>query len=447
MKEKKILIIDDSKEVNEILRDYFMSVGAITYTYTEPPNLREVLKEKDPHLILLDFVLPNISGIELLKEIKDINPHIPVIIMTGYADMEKNIESLRMGAYAFFPKPFKNFDEIYFTAKNAITYYETYNRTLRLSEEIRQKLEQEKLNLIELEFLKTLQQLIGEEEDTDALFGTFFKILKKFIPFDILYVTFTSEGGTNFRIFPQEKSYIYSKNLENGAEEGIRFFEKEGFHFLESSLSTKLKSYGKAYILKKITFTQYETAEFNRFCSHLSLALEKILLFNEIKNLSIHDGLTGIYNHSFLIKSLDEEIIRSERYGSPLSIILFDIDDFKRVNDTYGHLAGDAVLKGVAEIFKGNLRNIDIIGRYGGEEFLAILPETDDKKGITVGERLRREVAHKEFLDEYRIKITLSGGLAHYEKGFDSRKLLQTADDYLYQAKRKGKNRICHGKY
>jgi diguanylate cyclase (GGDEF)-like protein len=175
------------------------------------------------------------------------------------------------------------------------------------------------------------------------------------------------------------------------------------------------------------------------------MTLEKISLFNEIKTLSIHDGLTGIYNHAFIVEALKDEVERSKRYGSLLSVVLFDIDDFKKVNDTYGHLAGDAVLQKLAELFKGSLRAIDIVGRYGGEEFLAMLPETDGINGYIVAERFRERIEKETFAyGEETIKITISGGVAQYTSGMDVNKLIKVADDNLYTAKREGKNRIFY---
>ncbi|OPY68502.1 MAG: Diguanylate cyclase DosC [Syntrophorhabdus sp. PtaU1.Bin002] len=122
---------------------------------------------------------------------------------------------------------------------------------------------------------------------------------------------------------------------------------------------------------------------------------------------------------------------------------LFDIDDFKSVNDTYGHLAGDAVLQRLAELMKGSLRTIDIVGRYGGEEFLAILPETDGANGYTVAERFRETVEKEYFVyGGERIMMTISGGVGRYTYGMDVNKLIKVADDNLFRAKREGKNRI-----
>jgi len=208
-------------------------------------------------------------------------------------------------------------------------------------------------------------------------------------------------------------------------------------------LSTTNTVYGFAGLFRSDPFQAQEETVFSKFCSHISVTLEKIRLFQEIKILSIHDGLTGIFNHTHIVNKLNEEIERAKRYHSDLSVILFDLDDFKEVNDTYGHLAGDFVLQRVAELFSKKLRTIDIVGRYGGEEFLVILPETDLERAYVVGERLRTGVEQEDFIHEkHPIKLPVSGGIGLYQQGHIANDLIKIADNNLYKAKREGKNRL-----
>jgi len=220
---------------------------------------------------------------------------------------------------------------------------------------------------------------------------------------------------------------------------------EDKYNFMTVDISARDRIYGYAGLYRVLPFHDDEKAIFNRFCSNIAMTLEKISLFNEIRSLSIRDGLTGIYNHAFIVEALKDEVERSRRYGSLLSIALFDIDDFKKVNDTFGHLAGDAVLQKLAELLKSSLRAIDIVGRYGGEEFLAILPETDGINGYIVAERFRERIEKESFTnDEGKFNITISGGVAHFTQGMDVNKLIKIADDNLYAAKRGGKNRISY---
>lgn len=181
------------------------------------------------------------------------------------------------------------------------------------------------------------------------------------------------------------------------------------------------------------------------------LNLEKSLkdAMTEIQVMSITDPLTGIYNRGYINQRLPEEILRSRRYCRDFSMILCDIDHFKKVNDTYGHLAGDTVLQCFAGTLSGTIRQqVDWVGRYGGEEFLIIAPETPLPNAICMAERLRKCIATQTILicDE-SICITASFGVTGFLSGnipdsITPEALLQTADSLLYKAKKNGRNQV-----
>ncbi|PKL51431.1 MAG: hypothetical protein CVV37_06465 [Nitrospira bacterium HGW-Nitrospira-1] len=179
--------------------------------------------------------------------------------------------------------------------------------------------------------------------------------------------------------------------------------------------------------------------------SHAALIIDKIKLFLETKRLSITDALTGLYNIRYFYKTLDLEIARTNRYGNPFSLILFDIDNFKLLNDTYGHQAGDEALRELAQIFKSNSRETDAIVRYGGEEFIIILPNTPEEEAIPVANRIKNIVQAYNFQisNMEKVNITLSGGIASCTKNAgDAKSLLNAVDTALYAAKAAGKNTI-----
>jgi diguanylate cyclase (GGDEF)-like protein len=155
---------------------------------------------------------------------------------------------------------------------------------------------------------------------------------------------------------------------------------------------------------------------------------------------SITDGLTGVYNRTYALERYDQEIGEAKRYRKKLSVIMFDLDHFKRVNDFYGHQIGDSVLQQVAQIFRYTMRDSDLIGRYGGEEFLIVLPETDCMEAELVAERIRKDVETQEWSDP-QLHVTISGGVAEYSGG-NAEQLIRRADSLMYQAKQLGRNRI-----
>ena len=166
----------------------------------------------------------------------------------------------------------------------------------------------------------------------------------------------------------------------------------------------------------------------------------------ELQRLSISDGLTGLFNHRHIHGLLDEEFERARRSGDPLTVAMFDLDRFKAINDTYGHQAGDRVLQQLADILRRTARDIDRLGRYGGEEFMVILPETDIENGAVFVERVRQEVARHSFVigRDKSITMTISAGVATFphELVGSPQTLVRLADEALYAAKAMGRDRI-----
>ena len=164
-----------------------------------------------------------------------------------------------------------------------------------------------------------------------------------------------------------------------------------------------------------------------------------------IHNMAIQDGMTGIHNKRYFTEFLDREIAVCSRHGHPLTLVMFDVDHFKRVNDTHGHLAGDAVLKDLAARIRPRIRREDLFARYGGEEFACVLPSTALPGGIVFAEHLRSIIEERPCIFEnHSIHFTVSLGVTtlHRETGVDPGMLIKRADDNLYVAKRGGRNRV-----
>ena len=184
----------------------------------------------------------------------------------------------------------------------------------------------------------------------------------------------------------------------------------------------------------------------NRELSYLNAHLEEAVQqrTEDLRKLSITDDLTGLYNHRYIIDFLLNKAHEASRYQYPLSIALFDIDYFKRINDRYGHLKGNEVLIKLAKCLTDNVRHTDVVGRYGGEEFLVILPYTPLEEAYLIAERIRKTTEELTwFEEEPTVKITTSGGVAIFHCDTDTvERLIARADENLYRAKETGRNRI-----
>jgi two-component system cell cycle response regulator len=165
----------------------------------------------------------------------------------------------------------------------------------------------------------------------------------------------------------------------------------------------------------------------------------------EIYRLTTVDGLTQIFNKRYFLETLEREVSRCHRYGRQLSLAMIDIDHFKQVNDTYGHLAGDYVLKQLASAVKTKIRREDVFARYGGEEFAVILPEIELAGAVATAEKLRKVVEKQKFVFEEQVMpVTISIGVAAIKADItEMQPLIKLADERLYDAKQKGRNRVC----
>jgi diguanylate cyclase (GGDEF)-like protein len=179
--------------------------------------------------------------------------------------------------------------------------------------------------------------------------------------------------------------------------------------------------------------------------AHLGqLALEQVVLRKQLQDLATVDSLTSLLNRNALQKILEREHARAQRHGRPYSVLLLDVDNFKSVNDTYGHAVGDRALVAVAHIAQRSLREGDWVGRWGGDEFLCLLPDADDERATAIAERLRAQVVEQPIqAEDCAIPISISIGLAQYPQAGDRvEKVLTGADAALYGAKRRGRNRV-----
>ncbi|MFC1602575.1 diguanylate cyclase [Pseudomonadota bacterium] len=193
-------------------------------------------------------------------------------------------------------------------------------------------------------------------------------------------------------------------------------------------------------------FSKRDEAILTLLGTQAAIAIEKMQLFEKAKRLAITDGLTGLYNHRYFVKQLRDELLRAKRYTHELSVLIIDIDHFKNYNDTNGHLQGNEAIKIVTRVMKDVTRTMDVLSRYGGEEFAVILPETNKQQALQTAIRICKSVEEEKVLGEEKQplkKLTISVGVAVYpEDATHGAALIECADQGLYQAKHEGRNRV-----
>jgi diguanylate cyclase (GGDEF)-like protein/PAS domain S-box-containing protein len=193
------------------------------------------------------------------------------------------------------------------------------------------------------------------------------------------------------------------------------------------------------------SFDEEDVELLTLFAQQATIAIQNARLFTEVQQLATTDPLTGLYNRRHFFVLAQREFERTLRYSHALSVVMLDVDNFKRVNDTYGHAAGDQVLRHVSDLCRSALRSVDVLGRYGGEEVVMVLPETSINGAQQVAERLRRSLSHTACaINGLLLPITASLGVATYDSSdpIDLEALIDRADQALYAAKQRGKNRV-----
>ncbi len=241
------------------------------------------------------------------------------------------------------------------------------------------------------------------------------------------------------RLVPLDALSYQHKASDLRLELGLR-----GHHSISYTLSHEGEHLGELVFRRNQRFSEQEQGNLESLLSALLYPMRNALLYRAATQSALRDPLTDTGNRIAMDQTLQREIDMSRRHLQPLSLLMLDIDHFKQINDTHGHSAGDDVLKAVAASIKGQLRNVDMVFRFGGEEFLILLSNTGREAAAMVGERLRFAAQAKDYLaDGKLIELTVSLGCATLLPGESVESLLRRADSALYVAKREGRNRLA----
>ncbi|MDQ3202610.1 MAG: GGDEF domain-containing protein [Pseudomonadota bacterium] len=255
--------------------------------------------------------------------------------------------------------------------------------------------------------------------EPQRILGLFFREIQRLVPLDALSY---SHNASDLRL-----------------EFGVR-----GHHSVSYSLSHEGEHLGELVFRRNKRFNVQEQANLESLLSALLYPMRNTLLYRAATQSALRDPLTDTGNRIAMDQTLQREIEMSRRHLQPLSLLMLDIDHFKHINDTHGHSAGDDVLRAVAASIKSQLRNVDMVFRFGGEEFLILLSNTGRDAAAMVGERLRFAAqARKYSADGNTIELTVSLGCSTLLPGESSESLLRRADSALYVAKREGRNRLA----
>ncbi|MCK5924915.1 MAG: diguanylate cyclase [Methylococcales bacterium] len=415
---KHIFLIESDKKLAHRLAEQIQAFGFQVTIFLNADSLYAKLKDKQPCAVIIDYELPDqsLSGIEAIKEIRaqpeDVLPlSIPVIFISRRADIQSRLEAIKAGGNAYLLKPLDVSHLIEWVGKLVNTQEE-----------------------------EACQVLIIHEHNKDALYHA--RILE--------------EAGVSTTICDNPLSilnYMENKNpdlilmdlympgfLGSDIASMIRQIDPYvaiPIIYLSSELSNQVKTQallkgGDNFLFKPVL------AEIL-----VSMVTYKAQRFRKLRALMLKDGLTGLYNHRHIKEFIKNECARAQRNGTEVSIAMFDVDFFKRVNDSYGHAVGDVVLKTLAHFLKDRVRKTDLVGRYGGEEFIIVFPNTSTEIAEILCENLREsfeKILHFSRLENFY--ISFSCGIASYPK-YDSAQLVaDSADQALYISKNKGRNQV-----
>ncbi|MDH4099324.1 MAG: diguanylate cyclase, partial [Nitrospirota bacterium] len=444
----------------------------------------EKVYETNPDIVILDIMMPRMNGYQTCRLLKNdpSTKHLPVIILTSKDQASDKFWGMVTGADAYITKDFQpqqlleSVDRIFSekrTEAPALPSGQKPRSTLDVISKVNDLLDKK---LYEATIINEIGNVAHNLSNFEETVKAVMILLSKLVDHTAAAVALSMDDKTELLIYLNhavDESFVKEFRTKVLAELGSHGADMKHREVVETILhkepDTESTNEKEARSVKSLLTTPIRISDevrglfaigslasswFNEedheildiISNQAFVVIENARLYREISRLSVTDGLTGIFNRRYLMEALEKEFIRAKRHNEPISQIMVDIDHFKKVNDTYGHQMGDLVLKETARLLKDALRKSDIIGRYGGEEFCIILPETPLKGAEQVAEHLRTAIeTHLFEYGDVSLHATASLGVSSFpENGVSTvDELSRLADEALYRAKEGGRNRVC----
>ncbi len=377
-------------------------------------------------LIVTDINMPKMNGLEMIREIHKIDYTIPTVITTAHSDADFLKEAIKLRVRGYVTKPLK-IDDLIDTIRIAVEPKYLKDKLEHLNKQLSLEVEEKTLELRSILDSQENMILVFNEEKVSSANKTFLNF------FNLHNINeFIEQNRPISSYFIQKENSFYTQESD-WLSEIIQLEDMKRLVRMKNSLNEE-----RIFRVDIKTFF-YQTKHFVVSFTDITELQEYTY---ELQYKATHDSLTKLYNRQKFNEELNKEILREKRYKHNLSILMFDIDDFKNINDTYGHDVGDIVLIDLSKILKQSIRATDYAARWGGEEFMVLLPETSIDETSRIAQTIRENVETYQPL-HIKLPITISIGVAEFKADIDTKdSFIKNVDVALYQAKKGGKNQV-----
>ncbi|MGI8554493.1 MAG: diguanylate cyclase [Dehalococcoidia bacterium] len=458
----RILVVEDDNDVASLLDQLLGDEGYQVQRVATGAEAIERLGTGNPDLVLLDVMLPDTDGFEVCRLLweREGALHVPVIMLTALADARDRVRGIRCGADDYLTKPFD--------VEELLSRIELRLAQARREQEQREAAVRTSLQAIShvLAAPETVADLVLRIVDQTPMMlgGAACGVLlwnesqRRFQPVGAIGLEPERQQQFNLLDVPLWASTAIDDlvlhrrpfTLRGDAENPIGKTVLDAFQ-KDTILGAPMVHQGSLYGMlllgrnsREQGFSENNIELICKIADQAALALSNQRSIEQLEQLAVTDYLTGLYNPRYFHQFLDQQLARAIRSGEPTSLLLLDLDHFKRIDDTHGHTTGDSVLAEVARVLRSSIRDSDVAVRYGGEEFAAILPNTDRLQALSVAERIIESVrALRISAERTTVRVTTSIGLATTFDGDETQEaLIRSSDRSLYRAKQAGRDCI-----